>query len=84
MSIVDSLFGCIDDYVSNHKHTEINPKQRLRLKLRQLYWKYVRDPIYRKFNPYRDFEKRLPKGAKFASPSNEEREKLLLHVFVIL
>jgi hypothetical protein len=76
MSIVDSLFGCIDDYVSHHKHTEINPKQRLRLKFRQLYWKYVRDPIYRKFNPYRDFEKRLPKGAKFASPSNEEREKI--------
>jgi hypothetical protein len=74
--IVDSLFGCIDDYVSHHKRTEINPKQKLRLKFRQLYWKYVRDPIYRKFNPYRDFEKRLPKGAKFASPSNEEREKI--------
>ena len=74
--IVDSLFGCIDDYVNNYKHTEINPKQKFRLKFRQLYWKYVRDPIYRKFNPYRDFEKRLPKGAKFASPSNEEREKI--------
>jgi hypothetical protein len=45
--IVDSLFGCIDDYVSHYKHTEINPKRKLRYKLRKAYWKYVRDPIYR-------------------------------------
>jgi hypothetical protein len=75
-NIVDSLFDCIDDYVKHHKYTEVNPKRKLQLRMRKAYWKYVRDPIYRKFNPYRDFEKRLPKGAKFASPSNEEREKI--------
>lgn len=74
--IVDSLFGCIDDYVSHYKRTEINPKCKHRLKFRQLYWKYVRDPIYRKFNPYDDFKKKLPKGAKFASPNQEELLKI--------
>lgn len=75
-NIVDSLFGCIDVYVKHHKHTEVNPKRKFQLRMRKVYWKYVRDPIYKKFNPYRDFEKRLPKGAKFASPSKEEREQI--------
>jgi len=74
-NIVDSLFGCIDDYVKHHKHTKINPKRKHQLRIRKAYWKYVRDPIYRKFNPYRDFEKRL-KGRKFISPTDEERAKI--------
>jgi hypothetical protein len=75
MSIVESLFDCIDDYVKYHKHTKINPKRKHQLRIRKAYWKYVRDPIYRKFNPYRDFEKRL-KGRKFISPTDEERAKI--------
>jgi hypothetical protein len=74
--IVESLFACIDDYIKNHKYTEVNPKRKLQLYARKVYWKYVRDPVYRKFNPYRDFEKRLPKGAKFISPTDEERAKI--------
>jgi hypothetical protein len=75
-NIIDSLFGCIDVYVKHHKYSEVNPKRKLQLKMRKAYWKYVRDPIYRKFDPYRNFKKRLPKGAKFASPSSEEREQI--------
>ena len=75
-SIVESLFGCIDDYVQNYVHSKVNPKYKLRLALRRLYWRRVRDPIFRLVNPYRDFEKRLPKGAKFASPSQAEMLKI--------
>ena len=76
MSIVDSLFGCIDDYVQNYIHTKPNPKQKIRLACRRWYWKRVRDPIFRLVNPYDDFEKRLPKGAKFASPNQAELLKI--------
>ena len=76
MSIVDSLFGCIDDYVQNHVHTKPNPKHKIRLACRRWYWKRVRDPIFRRINPYDDFEKRLPKGAKFASPNQQELLKI--------
>ncbi len=76
MSIVDSLFGCIDDYVQNTVHSKVNPKQKIRLACRKWYWKNVRDPIFRFVNPYRDFEKRLPKSAKFASPNQEELLKI--------
>lgn len=75
-NIVDTLFGAIDDYVKHTKYSKVNPKRKLQLKMRKAYWKYVRDPIYRKFDPYRDFKKRLPKGAKFASPSSAERERI--------
>lgn len=75
-NIVDSLFGCIDDYVQNIIHTKPNPKRRIRLAIRRWYWKRVRDPIFRLVNPYDDFEKRLPKGAKFASPSQAELLKI--------
>jgi hypothetical protein len=74
-TIVESLFGCIDDYVKHHKYTKVNPKHKLQLRMRKAYWKYVRDPIYRKFNPYRDYEKRL-NGRKFISPNDEERAKI--------
>ena len=77
MSIVDSLFGCIDDYVQNYVHSKVNPKYRIRLALRKIYWRRVRDPIFRLVNPYRDWEKKCRQvGAKFASPSAEEHEKI--------
>ena len=75
-NIVDSLFGCIDDYVQNHVHTKPNPKYAKLLACRRWYWKRVRDPIFNHINPYDDFEKRLPKGAKFASPNQAELLKI--------
>ena len=62
--------------VHNCNYSKVNPKQKIRLACRKWYWKHVRDPIFRLINPYRDFEKRLPKGAKFASPNQEELLKI--------
>ena len=76
MNIVDSLFGCIDDYVQNYQHTRINPKHKIRYALRKFYWKRIKAPLFNLVNPYSDWEKRLPKGAKFASPSATELERI--------
>jgi hypothetical protein len=76
MNIVDSLFGCIDDYVQNHVHTKPNPKYAKLLACRRWYWNIIKNPIFNHINPYSDFEKRLPKGAKFASPNQQELLKI--------
>ena len=76
MSIVDSLFGCIDDYVQNTVHSKVNPKRTKLLAFRRWYWDHVRTPIFNRINPYSDFQKRLPSGAKFASPSQAEQLKI--------
>ena len=75
-SIVDSLFGCIDDYVQNFVHSKVNPKYAKLLAFRRWYWNVIKNPIFNHINPYSDFEKRLPKGAKFASPSHAELLKI--------
>lgn len=46
--IVESLFGCIDDYVSNISWYEPNPKHKIRLMFKELYWKYI-NPFMLKF-----------------------------------
>lgn len=76
MNIVDSLFGCIDDYAQNHVHSKVNPKHTKLLAFRRWYWNRVRTPIFNLINPYSDFQKRLPSGAKFASPNQEELLKI--------
>ena len=76
MNIVDSLFGCIDDYVQNYVHSKVNPKYRVLLAIRKIYWRHIKNPIFARFNPYEDFQNRLPKGAKFASPSQKELRKI--------
>jgi hypothetical protein len=76
MSIVDSLFGCIDDYIQNYVHSKVNPKYAKLLAFRRWYWNHVKTPIFNLINPYSDFQKRLPKGAKFASPSQAELLKI--------
>lgn len=75
-SIVESLFGCIDDYVQNYVHSKTNPKYKLRLAIRRWYWKHVKQPIFARINPYEDFQKKLPEGAKFTSPSQAELRKI--------
>jgi hypothetical protein len=76
MSIVDSLFGCIDDYVQNYVHSKVNPKYEKLLTLRRWYWDHIKNQIFKLINPYRDFEKKLPNGAKFASSSQAEMLKI--------
>lgn len=73
--IVESLFGCIDNYIKNTSRSVPNPNRKMRAKIRQLFWKYVRNPIYKTFNPYSDFEKRL-RGGEFISLTEEDRVKI--------
>jgi hypothetical protein len=74
-NIVDSLFGCIDNYVKHTTYTEVNPKRKLRSKMRRAYCKYVRGPIYRKLNQYQDFKMQL-NGHEFTLPNKKELAKI--------
>jgi len=71
-TIVDHLFGSIDNYIKNTQRSKINPKKKIKAWINEKMWKPINWKINAIFNPY--------KGTfvirKFASPTHEQKRKL--------
>ena len=74
MNIVDSLFGCIDDYVQNHVHTKPNPKYRIRLAIRRFWWKHLQTPLSNFFTPWKKYKHII--NDKNGVLTDEQREEI--------
>jgi len=70
-SIVDNLFGSIDDYIKNTTKTKINPKKKIKAFVHEKIWRKIHSRLNKIFNPYHDFKIR-----KFASPTKEQKAKM--------
>jgi hypothetical protein len=71
-TIVDHLFGSIDNYIKNTQRGKINPNKKIKAWINEKMWKPINWKINAIFNPY--------KGTfvirKFASPTPEQRAKI--------
>ena len=85
MSIVDSLFGCIDDYVQNHVHTKENPKRRIHLAFRRWYWRHIKYRLlnYNFLNPYAKYGSGIltPEQKKEIQQSWRHKLQKILSIF---
>ena len=71
-SLVDNLFGCIDNYIKNTQRSEINPDKKIKAWINYNIWNPFKSKINSIFNPYKDtFVIR-----KFASPTPEQKAKM--------
>ena len=70
-TLVDNLFGSIDQYIKHTTKTEENPDKKIKTWVHKNIWRKIHARLDIIFNPYHDFTAR-----SFASPSNEQREKM--------
>jgi len=69
-TIVDNLFGSIDDYIKNTKRSIINPKKKIKALIYKKVWNPIKSKINTIFNPYKNTFVIL----KFVTP--EQKKKL--------
>lgn len=70
-TLVDNLFGSIDQYIKHTTKTEENPEKKIKTWVHKNIWRKIHARLDIIFNPYHDWTAR-----SFASPSNEQREKM--------
>jgi hypothetical protein len=70
-TLVEHLFGCIDNYVKNTTHTKLNPNRKAKAWIYEKLWRPAKAKIDKLFNPYHDFV-----ILKFNSPSKEQKAKM--------
>jgi hypothetical protein len=70
-TLVDNLFGSIDQYIKYTTKTEDNPDKKIKAWVYKNIWRKIHSQLDRLFNPYHDYNIQ-----SFNSPSKEQKAKM--------